>query len=319
MRQACRDADNGGAGQFRNLARPDVFQNDPITLERLDVASDDLLDPQRMHARLNVAVVQCVGAPGGNAVIGRDVVDGALLGTQLVGDGAGVVEVVVVKHHDRAIGDEAVHDVVGREDAALLKACDAHAVAAPIAVAAPMAAGCQQHVFGTEVQHILRGHRAALVDVHIGHDPDLSHAPVAHPCPLGQTGQARLAANTAAEFAAGFAQVHFVAALAQRARGFQAGRTGADDQHLGGRLARCNALRMPALAPLLAHGRVLRAADRCHRVVARDADVAAYAFTDVIDAAFLDFLRQKGVGNRRPRRADHVQDAAPDLRHHGVG
>ena len=50
-----------------------------------------------------------------------------------------------------------------------------------------------------------------------------------------------------------------------------------------------------------------------------DADVAADAFADVVDAALLDLLRQEGIGDRGPRGADHVEHAAPDLRDHGVG
>ena len=75
-------------------------------------------------------------------------------------------------------------------------------------------------------------------------------------------------------------------------------------------------LRMPAPPPLLAHRRVLRAADRRDREVAGHADVAADALADVLEPAFLDLLRQERVGDRRPGRADDVEDAArpPDHR-----
>jgi hypothetical protein len=75
---------------------------------------------------------------------------------------------------------------------------------------------------------------------------------------------------------------------------------------------------MPVAAPLLAHGRVLCAADRRHGHVARDADVAADALADVLDPPLLDLARQEGVGDRGPGGADQVEHAAPDLRDHGV-
>ena len=95
-------------------------------------------------------------------------------------------------------------------------------------------------------------------------------------------------------------------------------RPGADDQHAILRLPREDHLRMPAFAPLLAGRRVLRAAHRRDGVVAADADVAADAFANVLEPPFLDLLRQERVGNRGPRRADHVEHAALDLRDHGV-
>ncbi len=66
---------------------------------------------------------------------------------------------------------------------------------------------------------------------------------------------------------------------------------------------------MPALAPFLANCRVLRAAHRYVGIVAGGADVAADAFADVIDAPFLDLLRQEGIGDRRARGSDEVQNA----------
>src|SRR6185312_5921556 len=128
---------------------------------------------------------------------------------------------------------------------------------------------------------------------------DLADAPVAHARPFGQARHARFAGDAATEFLARLGQAHLVAALAQRTRRFQSGRAGADHQHARRRTLRRDALRMPALAPLLAHGRVLRAADRRDRHVAGDADVAADAFADVLDATFLDLARQERVGDRR--------------------
>src|SRR3546814_4176361 len=75
---------------------------------------------------------------------------------------------------------------------------------------------------------------------------------------------------------------------------------------------------MPAALPLLAHGRVLGAADRRGHLVAGDADVAADALADVVDAPVLDLLRQEGIGDRGARGADHVHDALLHDAHHGV-
>src|SRR5271163_3587895 len=74
---------------------------------------------------------------------------------------------------------------------------------------------------------------------------------------------------------------------------------------------------MPAATVFLARGRVLGAD---HRRTAdfptRNADVAADADANVVVAAFLDLLRQPGIGNRRTRGADDVGDAlGDDLRH----
>src|SRR5262249_43144461 len=108
-----------------------------------------------------------------------------------------------------------------------------------------------------------------------------------------------------------------VAALAEGPCAFEAGRAGADDEHgIAGGCAR-NELRMPAAAPRLADGRVLGAAHGRHGEVAADAHVAADAFANVIKASFFDFSRQKRVRDRWSCGADHVENAAPDLRQHG--
>ena len=54
---------------------------------------------------------------------------------------------------------------------------------------------------------------------------------------------------------------------------------------------------MPALAPLLALGRVLGAAHRRDRGIPTDADVAADALADIFHAPFADLLRQERVGD----------------------
>src|SRR6185312_516938 len=226
----------------------------------------------------------------------------------------------VVVHHHATFGYPAIHQIVGRVDPrAIGETPNGETVAAADAVAAPVAAGGQHHVFGAEVEHVLRGERRIEIDGYIRELVDLARAPVAHARPFGQAGQARFTGHAPAQFLACFGQAHRVTTLAQRARGLQPGRTGTYHQHAGRRAGRRDALRVPALAPFLAHGGVLRAADRRDRHVAGDADVAADAFADVVDAAFLDLARQERIGDRRACAADQVQHAAPELRHHGVG
>src|SRR3546814_18965916 len=60
-------------------------------------------------------------------------------------------------------------------------------------------------------------------------------------------------------------------------------------------------LGVPALAPFLAHGRVLGAADRRDGEIAGNADVAADAFADVFRPPLFDLLRQERIGDGRPR------------------
>ena len=84
-------------------------------------------------------------------------------------------------------------------------------------------------------------------------------------------------------------------------------------------LRRLEALRVPAAPELLARGRVLGAADVAARVRLRDADVAADALADLVEPSLLDLAREERVGDRRPRGADHVPDAARDDLRHLVG
>ena len=84
----------------------------------------------------------------------------------------------------------------------------------------------------------------------------------------------------------------------------------ADDQHAfgSGPLARarsgCQPLRHSSMKAVFWVQRLIAAGH-----VAGDADVAADAFADVFEPAFLDLLRQEGVGDGRPRRADEIEDA----------
>src|SRR5512147_141261 len=100
--------------------------------------------------------------------------------------------------------------------------------------------------------------------------------------------------------------------------GLKSRRTCANYQHRAVRLLRRNAFRVPSPAPLFAHRRVLGATQVRRRVVARHAHVAPDALADIVDPAFLDLLRKKWIGNRRPSSADEIEDSAPNLRNHRV-
>src|SRR3546814_19252267 len=76
--------------------------------------------------------------------------------------------------------------------------------------------------------------------------------------------------------------------------------------------------RPDTLFPYTTLFRSLCAAYRRGHLVAVDADVAADALADVVDAPVLDLLRQEGIGDRGARGADHVHDALLHDAHHGV-
>ena len=143
----------------------------------------------------------------------------------------------------------------------------------------------------------------------------LDLAVVGHPRPLTEARKLRHPADLPADVGGRVDEVHPAhAALAQHERALHPGGAGADHQHIVvGVCRRLEPLGVPAAAVLLAGGRVLgadhrRAAD----LPARDADVAADALADVVEAALVDLLRQERVGDRRPRSADDVELAALD-------
>ena len=113
--------------------------------------------------------------------------------------------------------------------------------------------------------------------------------------------------------------MHRIPAPAQHPRALESGCTRTDHEKRIVSGTRRYVLRVPALAPLFAHGGVLRTPDRRHGVVAGHTDIAPYAFADVIDVSALDFFGQKGVRDGGAGGADQVQNPAPNLRHHGVG
>ena len=107
---------------------------------------------------------------------------------------------------------------------------------------------------------------------------------------------------TSAKLAGRLGEDDAVAALTEGACRFQSRRPAAYDQNFLVRFFRRNDFGMPAVSPLLAHGRVLRATDRHEARVAGDADVTADALADVFDAILFDLVWQEGIGNGGPRR-----------------
>jgi hypothetical protein len=239
---------------------------------------------------------------------------------------AEVIVIIVEHHYAPRRGTGTLHrmitgqQVIGGEHDGFIGDRDRAAVPAPDAVAPPAGAGRDQDVGKSEAEGVIRRDLISPADRH-----GIAVMPLQLPDPVlrdtapgGQAGERRLADYPAAELAAGLGQHHRIAALAERAGGFQAGRPGADDQHAGIGGPRPDPLRMPSPAPLLAHSRVLRAADRRHGHVTGNTDIAPDALAYVVELPRLDLGRQERVRNRRPGRADHVQDAGPHLAHHGV-
>ena len=147
----------------------------------------------------------------------------------------------------------------------------------PDGVSRPDRTGGDDHLRGRQLDHIGRGQAAFGKDLDALELVDLADAPVAHPRPFGEPRQARFPADPATQLALGLGQHDPISALAQHPGGFQPRRPSADDQHprrltaarradpVRARTARHqgrHALRVPAQPPLLAHGRVLGAADR---------------------------------------------------------
>ena len=75
---------------------------------------------------------------------------------------------------------------------------------------------------------------------------------------------------------------------------------------------------MPAASPFFPHGRVLCATHWNTFVIAGHTDIAANTFADFVFATFIDFVWQEWIRDRRPRRADEIENAALDLTDHHV-
>src|SRR5262245_55176268 len=169
------------------------------------------------------------------------------------------------------------------------------------AIAAPFGAGGADNVIGAEFKRRIGGELTFEIEIDIGHLADLQKAPVAHTAPGGKAGQAAFACHATAGLTRCLGNGQLIAALAKRATGLEPRRPSTNDEDLAVACLFADALGMPALAPFLAHGRVLGAANGRLRPIAGDADIAADAFAYVIEPAFLDLLRQIGVSDRGPR------------------
>src|ERR1022692_897706 len=100
---------------------------------------------------------------------------------------------------------------------------------------------------------------------------------VAHPSPFGEPWEFAFARYAATEVSGCLRNRDVVAALAERQCAFEAGRPSADDQDAILRTPGGDVFRVPAATRFLHHRRVLRAADRYVRILARYAYIAADA------------------------------------------
>src|SRR5262249_9446630 len=185
--------------------------------------------------------------------------------------------------------------------------------------ARPAGAGGDYDMGSLELEDVRGGELVAPIEIHVREPLELPAPPLKHPSPGRKSRQTRLEAQAATGLIRRLRDRHLVAAAAERQCTLEPRGTATDNEH--GRRARCgrNTLGMPAAAPFLACRWILRTADRHAIVPTRDADVAADALADVLLAAGLDLHRKEGIRDRRARRADEIEHAAPDLTDHGVG
>ena len=171
----------------------------------------------------------------------------ALAGEQLGEHAAEVVLVVVVEDDAVALRPRAGEQVVGRQhfDPGELERIG---VAAPDAVGAPARAGRDGDVPEAVGEHLVGGDLALERELDVRQLRELPLAVVDDADPLGEPGQPRLAQHPAAELAGRLGEHHRIAALAERLRRLEAGRPGADDEHV-----RVGALR-PGSAPDASRG-----------------------------------------------------------------
>src|SRR5690242_13613527 len=95
-------------------------------------------------------------------------------------------------------------------------------------------------------KNLLGGDGAAACDLHISEAPQLREPIVEHPDPGGQTRQARLQSHPAPKGPrSGFGKNHVIAALTERHRRLEPGRSRPHDEDLRVALLRADPLRMP--------------------------------------------------------------------------
>ena len=181
-----------------------------------------------MRATSRVLVVHCdTWAAGVISATSK-----SLCGEQFGEDAAHVVVVVVEDHDTLAARPGAGHDLVGAQNLCALGDLHGFGVPAPDAVVAPMCTGGDDDVVELVVDDVVGGHLALHEDLDVVEFADLLFAVVDDPDPCRQARQLRFARDAAAKGAGGFGQAHGVAAVTQRAGGFQAGRAGTDHKHV---------------------------------------------------------------------------------------
>src|ERR1017187_3955937 len=205
------------------------------------------------------------------------------------------IVVIIVEDHDplpcRAKLAEwmiACQEAVGRQDEGVIRNPNRAGVPPTDAVGPPACARSHQDVCEAVVQRIVGCDLALPEHLHVPVVAQLAETIVDDPAPGRQAGKACLADDPPTEFAGGLGEHHAVAPLAKCASSLQASRSGSHDQDTDVRLTVPDPIRVPSPAPFLAHRGVLRAANRRHCQITRDADVAAYALAYVIEAACLD-------------------------------
>ena len=110
-----------------------------------------------------------------------------------------------------------------------------------------------------------------------------------------------------------------IAPLTKSASAFEAGRPRADNENIVLRSLGSDFFGMPATPPLLARRGILGAADRRVNIFRGHADIAANALAYVLVPPLFDFPGQKGSGDRRPCRADEIENSPLDLGNHCIG
>ncbi|MPL80185.1 hypothetical protein SDC9_26081 [bioreactor metagenome] len=313
------DHDDRVAAEPRRGAGVDAFGLDATRMQRRNAGVQRDLHAVFDQPAMDRPLFERVQRPVRDIGRGGDKGDAAAgLGQQLGHHPAHVIMVIVEDHH-RALRQAPGHDVVRREDRHRRIGGHRHDMLTRDAIGAPMRPGRDADILEAEVEDLLRAQTAVEIGLDVRALAQLIGAVIRDPAPGRQPGQLALARDAATKLGAGLGERHVIAAQGERAGSFQPGRPRADDQHVAAVALRVHLLGVPTLAPFFHEGRVLRAAADAHRHVAGDADVAADAFADVLDPAFLDLLRQEGIGDRGPGAADEIEHTLPHQPRHHIG
>ena len=221
---------------------------------------------------------------------------------------------VVVDDHDALAGHRLAfdHDLLGREDVRQARVGTGDRVVrrAVQAVGRPVAAGRDDDDLGSVLLHSLRVELRVGDELDVLQLVDLDLAVVDDASPLAEPREARDPAHDPAHVVLRLDEVHAAhAALAEHHRALHPGRPRADHEHVVvGVLGAVELLGVPSAAVLLAGRRVLGANERrAADLPPRDADVAADALADVLEATLVDLLRQERIRDRRAARGDDVE------------